>query len=165
MSNSDEFVTTVCASPVGTLRLTASVHGLRSIEVVRGSKMKRETVPRTGAGAIVRQAEQELREYFAGRRRTFTVKLDLEGTEFQRKAWQAMRKIPFGKTISYGDQARKVGKPKAYRAVGLANGKNPIPIIVPCHRVLASDGSLGGYSLGLSMKRRLLALEGVSVAG
>ncbi|MEY3165067.1 MAG: methylated-DNA--protein-cysteine methyltransferase [Actinomycetota bacterium] len=127
--------------------------------------MKGETVPRTGAGAIVRQAEQELREYFAGRRRTFTVKLDLEGTEFQRKAWQAMRKIPFGETISYGDQARKVGKPKAYRAVGSANGKNPIPIIVPCHRVLASDGSLGGYSLGLSMKRRLLALEGVSVAG
>ena len=127
--------------------------------------MKRETVPRTGAGAIVRQAEQELREYFAGRRRTFTVKLDLEGTEFQRKAWQAMRKIPFGETISYGDQARKVGKPKAFRAVGSANGKNPIPIIVPCHRVLASDGSLGGYSLGLSMKRRLLALEGVSVAG
>ncbi|MEY3111234.1 MAG: methylated-DNA--protein-cysteine methyltransferase [Actinomycetota bacterium] len=165
MSNSDEFVTTVCASPVGTLRLTASVRGLRSIEVVRGSKIKHETVPRTGAGAIVRQAEQELREYFAGRRRTFTVKLDLEGTEFQRKAWQAMRKIPFGETISYGDQARKVGKPKAYRAVGSANGKNPIPIIVPCHRVLASDGSLGGYSLGLSMKRRLLALEGVSVAG
>ena len=126
--------------------------------------MERETVPRTGAGAIVRQAEQELREYFAGRRRTFTVKLDLEGTEFQRKAWQAMRKIPFGETISYGDQARKVGKPKAYRAVGSANGKNPIPIIVPCHRVLASDGSLGGYSLGLSMKRQLLALEGVSVA-
>jgi methylated-DNA-[protein]-cysteine S-methyltransferase len=93
------------------------------------------------------------------------VKLDLEGTEFQRKAWQAMRKIPFGETISYGDQARKVGKPTAYRAVGSANGKNPIPIIVPCHRVLASDGSLGGYSLGLSMKRRLLALEGVSVAG
>jgi methylated-DNA-[protein]-cysteine S-methyltransferase len=93
------------------------------------------------------------------------VKLDLEGTEFQRKAWQAMRKIPFGETISYGEQARKVGKPKAYRAVGSANGKNPIPIIVPCHRVLASDGSLGGYSLGLPMKRRLLALEGVSVAG
>jgi len=127
--------------------------------------MKGKSVPRTGAGAIVRQAEQELREYFAGRRRTFTVKLDLEGTEFQRKAWDAMRKIPFGETISYGDQARKVGKPKAYRAVGSANGKNPIPIIVPCHRVLASDGSLGGYSLGLSMKRRLLALEGVSVAG
>jgi methylated-DNA-[protein]-cysteine S-methyltransferase len=165
MSYSDDYVTTVCASPVGVLRLTASVRGLRSIEVVRGSKMKRETVPRTGAGAIVRQAEQELREYFAGRRRTFTVKLDLEGTEFQRKAWQAMRKIPFGETISYGEQARKVGKPKAYRAVGSANGKNPIPIIVPCHRVLASDGSLGGYSLGLSMKRRLLALEGVSVAG
>lgn len=93
------------------------------------------------------------------------MKLDLDGTEFQREAWGAMRKIPFGSTISYGDQARSIGKPKAFRAVGSANGKNPVPIIVPCHRVLASDGSLGGYSLGLPMKRRLLALEGVSVAG
>ena len=121
--------------------------------------------PRGKAGVIVRQAEKELREYFSGRRRRFTVKLDLDGTEFQREAWGAMRRIPFGSTISYGDQARSIGKPKAFRAVGSANGKNPIPIIVPCHRVLASDGSLGGYSLGLPMKRRLLALEGVSVAG
>ena len=121
--------------------------------------------PRGKAGVIVRQAEKELREYFSGRRRRFTVKLDLDGTEFQREAWGAMRRIPFGSTISYGDQARSIGKPKAFRAVGSANGKNPVPIIVPCHRVLASDGSLGGYSLGLPMKRRLLALEGVSVAG
>ncbi|NBT38103.1 MAG: methylated-DNA--[protein]-cysteine S-methyltransferase, partial [Actinobacteria bacterium] len=110
-------------------------------------------------------AEKELREYFSGRRQKFTVKLDLDGTEFQRTAWEAMRRIPFGSTISYGDQAKAIGKPKAFRAVGSANGRNPVPIIVPCHRVLASDGSLGGYSLGLSMKRRLLALEGVSVAG
>ena len=123
------------------------------------------STPRGKAGVIVRQAEKELREYFSGRRRRFTVKLDLDGTEFQREAWGAMRKIPFGSTISYGDQARSIGKPKAFRAVGSANGKNPVPIIVPCHRVLASDGSLGGYSLGLPMKRRLLALEGVSVAG
>lgn len=153
------------SSPVGTLRLTASPRGLRSIEVVRSGRPSSIATPRGKAGVIVRQAEKELREYFSGRRRRFTVKLDLDGTEFQREAWGAMRKIPFGSTISYGDQARSIGKPKAFRAVGSANGKNPVPIIVPCHRVLASDGSLGGYSLGLPMKRRLLALEGVSVAG
>lgn len=152
-------------SPVGTLRLTASNRGLRSIEVIRGATAKSTHVPTSGAGAIVRQAERELKEYFCGRRRTFGVKLDLVGTDFQRQAWAAMRKIPFGSTISYGQQARSIGKPKAFRAVGSANGRNPIPIIVPCHRVLASDGSLGGYSLGLSMKRKLLALEGISVAG
>ena len=132
---------------------------------MRSGRPSSIATPRGKAGVIVRQAEKELREYFSGRRRRFTVKLDLDGTEFQREAWGAMRRIPFGSTISYGDQARSIGKPKAFRAVGSANGKNPVPIIVPCHRVLASDGSLGGYSLGLPMKRRLLALEGVSVAG
>ncbi|NBS27502.1 MAG: methylated-DNA--[protein]-cysteine S-methyltransferase [Actinobacteria bacterium] len=138
MSKSSEVATLVMSSPVGVLRLTASARGVKSIEVIKGSRVANATVPRNGAGAIVRQAEKELREYFSGRRQKFTVKLDLDGTEFQRTAWEAMRRIPFGSTI---------------------------PIIVPCHRVLASDGSLGGYSLGLSMKRRLLALEGVSVAG
>jgi methylated-DNA-[protein]-cysteine S-methyltransferase len=80
------------------------------------------------------------------------------------QAWRALCRIPFGKTISYGQQAANIKKPKAFRAVGSANGKNPIPIIVPCHRVVASDGSLGGYSLGLKMKKQLLALEGVSEA-
>ena len=122
-------------------------------------------MPKGAATSMVRLAERELREYFAGRRKKFTVALDLDGTDFQRASWEAMRKIPYGKTISYGDQARSIGKPKAFRAVGSANGRNPIPIIVPCHRVLAGDGSLGGYSLGLAMKRKLLALEGVSVAG
>jgi len=165
MSKSNEVATLVMSSPVGVLRLTASVSGVKSIEVIKGSRATNATVPWNGAGAIVRQAEKELREYFSGRRQKFTVKLDLDGTEFQRTAWEAMRRIPFGSTISYGDQAKAIGKPKAFRAVGSANGRNPVPIIVPCHRVLASDGSLGGYSLGLSMKRRLLALEGVSVAG
>ena len=153
------------STPVGTLRLTASERGLQSIEVVRGAHKKPAPLSKGPAAAIVRQAERELREYFAGRRTRFTVKLDLDGTDFQVSAWQAMRRIPFGRTISYGEQARSIGKPKAFRAVGSANGKNPIPIIVPCHRVLAGDGSLGGYSLGLAMKRKLLALEGVSVAG
>ena len=165
MSKSNEVATLVMSSPVGMLRLTASARGVKSIEVIKGSRAANATVARNGAGAIVRQAEKELREYFSGRRQKFTVKLDLDGTEFQRTAWEAMRRIPFGSTISYGEQAKAIGKPKAFRAVGSANGRNPVPIIVPCHRVLASDGSLGGYSLGLSMKRRLLALEGVSVAG
>ena len=132
---------------------------------MRGAHKKPAPLAKGADAAIVRQAERELREYFAGRRTRFTVKLDLDGTDFQVSAWQAMRRIPFGRTISYGEQARSIGKPKAFRAVGSANGKNPIPIIVPCHRVLAGDGSLGGYSLGLAMKRKLLALEGVSVAG
>ena len=153
------------STPVGTLRLTASERGLQSIAVVRGAHKKPAPLAKGPAAATLRQAERELREYFAGRRTRFTVKLDLDGTDFQVSAWQAMRRIPFGRTISYGEQARSIGKPKAFRAVGSANGKNPIPIIVPCHRVLAGDGSLGGYSLGLAMKRKLLALEGVSVAG
>lgn len=85
--------------------------------------------------------------------------LHLEGTEFQQRAWAAMRMIPYGTTVSYARQARQIGRPRAVRAVGTANGANPVPIIVPCHRVIASDGTLGGYALGLGMKRRLLALE------
>jgi methylated-DNA-[protein]-cysteine S-methyltransferase len=91
----------------------------------------------------------------------------MKGTEFQQRAWAAMRRIPYGTTISYARQAERIGNPRATRAVGTANGANPIPIIVPCHRVIASDGSLGGYALGLAMKRRLLALESprLSAAG
>lgn len=89
----------------------------------------------------------------------FTVPIHLEGTDFQRLAWDELLCIPYGTTISYGTQAARIGKPLAARVVGTANGANPIPIIVPCHRVIASDGSLGGYALGLTMKRRLLALE------
>jgi methylated-DNA-[protein]-cysteine S-methyltransferase len=102
---------------------------------------------------------RQLREYFAGTRRKFTVPLHLDGTEFQQQAWAAMRNIRYGHTLSYAQQAKAIGKPKAVRAVGSANGANPVPIIVPCHRVIASDGSLGGYALGLTMKRYLLALE------
>ncbi|MFZ9817675.1 MAG: methylated-DNA--[protein]-cysteine S-methyltransferase [Ilumatobacteraceae bacterium] len=165
MTAQNDVATLVVQSPVGNLRLTASALGLRSIDVVRGSRGGSASLPKGAAASMVRLAERELREYFAGRRKKFTVALDLDGTDFQRAAWEAMRKIPFGTTISYGDQARSMGKPKAFRAVGSANGRNPIPIIVPCHRVVAGDGSLGGYSLGLAMKRKLLALEGVSVAG
>lgn len=101
----------------------------------------------------------QLAEYFAGRRTGFDVPLNLEGTDFQRRVWTELCAIPYGETISYAELARRVGNPKAYRAVGLANGRNPVAVIVPCHRVIASDGSLGGYGGGLQRKVQLLELE------
>lgn len=101
----------------------------------------------------------QLAEYFAGERTCFDVPLELEGTEFQRRVWSELCAIPYGETISYGELARRVGNPKAYRAVGLANGRNPVAVIVPCHRVISSDGSLGGYGGGLERKVHLLELE------
>ncbi len=146
-------------TPVGVLRVTASERGVTAVErVSRASVASRAKV----SARAVRHADtavRQLREYFAGTRRNFTVPLDLEGTEFQQQAWAAMCDIRYGQTLSYAQQAKAIGKPKAVRAVGSANGANPVPIIVPCHRVIASDGSLGGYALGLTMKRYLLALE------
>ena len=146
-------------TPVGVLRVTASERGVTAVErVSRASVASRAKV----SGRAARHADtavRQLREYFAGTRRNFTVPLHLEGTEFQQQAWAAMCSIRYGSTVSYAQQAKAIGKPKAVRAVGSANGANPVPIIVPCHRVIASDGSLGGYALGLTMKRYLLALE------
>lgn len=102
---------------------------------------------------------KQLHEYFAGKRREFDVELDMNGTPFQLDVWSALREIPYGETRSYTDVARQIGRPKAVRAVGAANGANPIPIIVPCHRVIGSDGSLTGYGGGEARKRALLALE------
>jgi len=153
----------VVASPVGKLRLVASEKGLVAIDV-RNNDKQVVTTKDASAQAILLQTKKQLEQYFAGKRTSFDVTLDLVGTEFQVQAWRALCRIPFGKTISYGQQASNIKKPRAFRAVGSANGKNPIPIIVPCHRVVASDGSLGGYSLGLKMKKQLLALEGVSEA-
>jgi O-6-methylguanine DNA methyltransferase len=102
----------------------------------------------------------ELEEYFAGKRREFNFPLDLRGTDFQRACWHALLAIPYGETRSYADIARAIGKPKAFRAVGMANNRNPIAIVVPCHRVIASDGTLCGYGGGLDVKRKLLELEG-----
>ena len=103
--------------------------------------------------------QAELADYFAGRLTRFTVPVAPAGTAFQRRAWDALRDIPYGQTISYAEQARRLGHPRASRAVGGANGKNPVSIVVPCHRVVASDGTLGGYGGGLPVKRRLLDLE------
>ena len=150
-------------SPVGALVLRASNAGLVSIDV-GGDARPPANDAEPGALRILDVVEQQLREYFDGRRTAFDVPLDLRGTDFQLAAWRALCRIPYGTTVSYADQAVMIGSPRATRAVGSANGRNPIPIIVPCHRVVARDGSLGGYSLGLDMKRALLALEGVSVA-
>lgn len=103
---------------------------------------------------------RQLEEYFTGKRKEFTFALDLRGTDFQIACWQALLAIPYGETRSYADIARKVRKPQGFRAVGMANNRNPVAIVVPCHRVIASDGSLCGYGGGLEIKRRLLELEG-----
>ena len=141
---------------LGVLRVTASDDGVVAVDRVTRVSARRGS---PAAQRHVDRAVRELREYFAGKRRVFTVPLDLRGTPFQLRAWAAMRKIPFGRTISYAMQARTIRAPKAVRAVGSANGANPIPIIVPCHRVVASNGGLGGYALGLAMKEWLLAHE------
>jgi methylated-DNA-[protein]-cysteine S-methyltransferase len=109
------------------------------------------------------RAATQLREYFAGERRSFDLELAPYGTEFQRRVWRALCEIPYGAVRNYGDIARAVGQPGAARAVGQANGCNPLPIVVPCHRVIASNGTIGGYSGGLSIKHRLLALEGAEL--
>ena len=150
-------------TPIGVLRVTASDRGVTNIDRVamKSNRVARQSSQR-GTSAAQRQADRavrELREYFAGKRTRFTVPVQLEGTPFQERAWATMRKIPYGRTMSYAEQATAMRAPRAVRAVGSANGANPVPIIVPCHRVVASNGGLGGYALGLAMKRWLLAHE------
>jgi len=108
---------------------------------------------------LIKKAARQFGEYFNGKRKSFNLPLSLRGTDFQMKVWNALQKIPYGKTVSYGELAALIGKPKACRAAGMANNRNPIPIIVPCHRVIGRDGSLTGYAGGLELKRDLLELE------
>lgn len=147
-------------TPAGPLYLIASERGLQSAYFGRPEA----GVP-MGRTPILAQAERELEEYFAGRRREFEIPLDVQGTPFQAKVWAVLARIPYGQTLSYGDVALRIGSPRAVRAVGTANGRNPVCVLVPCHRVIAADGSLGGYSGGLEVKERLLALEGVRTSG
>lgn len=169
----ERFVRAMEESPVGEIAVVCSDRGLREVTVrprrepvhrrIRSASPHAETSSSqsgTKAGAMLaRQALAEIGEYLAGRRRQFAIPLDLEGSPFQVKVWKALLEIPYGETRSYGEIARVVGRPKAARAVGMANRSNPIPIIVPCHRVIAGDGSLGGYAGGLGMKTLLLRLE------
>jgi methylated-DNA-[protein]-cysteine S-methyltransferase len=146
-------------SPIGPLRLVADDEGLRRLEFRKGPSF--EAAPdgwREDARALAKVARQ-VEEYFAGRRKHFDLDLAPEGTEFQKRVWERLLEIPYGETISYGTLATRIGNPKASRAVGLANGSNPIAIVIPCHRVIGSNGTLTGYGGGLPIKEKLLSLE------
>lgn len=118
-----------------------------------------------GENPLLLNAKAQLEEYFMGKRRHFDLPIGPKGTDFQRKVWDALQKIPFGQTISYGDIAKKIGCDKGARAVGMANNKNPIPIFIPCHRVIGADGKLVGYAGGIETKIRLLEIEGIKING
>jgi methylated-DNA-[protein]-cysteine S-methyltransferase len=147
------------ASPVGPLRLVADAHGLRQIRFEHERHPKAMPADAVRSADAVAFARVQLTEYFAGTRQAFELPLHPVGTAFQLEVWQQLARIPYGATISYGELARRIGKPQAVRAVGAANGRNPLPIVLPCHRVIGSDGSLTGFGGGLPVKQRLLALE------
>ena len=151
----------VVESPIGRLILASNGVALAGVWMANASPTDTKWARLKGNDGILAQTRDELAEYFDGRRRMFDVPLAPNGTEFQRSVWSALTKIPFGTTISYADLARRVGKQAAVRAVGAANGRNPIPVIVPCHRVIGSDGSLTGFGGGLPRKKWLLQHEGV----
>jgi methylated-DNA-[protein]-cysteine S-methyltransferase len=158
MSLSYKFV----KSPIGSLKLVASEHGLVAIlwendrprRVVLDDPVERAQQP------ILKQTETELEEYFAGKRTEFAVSLDMRGTPFQKQVWEALLGIPYGETRTYGQLANQLGNPRATRAVGAANGRNPVAIIAPCHRVIGFSGKLTGFAGGLQAKAHLLNLEG-----
>lgn len=145
-------------SPVGPLVLAASDTGLHHVVFANSKRTKLDPEWREGAD-LLKEVIQQLRAYFASELETFDVPLAPEGTKFQQNVWSELCGIPYGETISYGELAKRVGNPKASRAVGAANGQNPIPIIIPCHRVIGSDGKLTGFGGGLPIKEKLLALE------
>ena len=148
---------TTLPSPIGPLTLVASPTALVEIRFADDARPLAAT--RDDAHPILARAAAELTAYFAGTARTFTVPLDGAGTAFQRDVWRALLDIPFAATCGYGEVAARIGRPSASRAVGAANGRNPIPIIVPCHRVIGKDGSLTGYGGGMAIKQWLLAHE------
>ncbi|HEX4605656.1 MAG TPA: methylated-DNA--[protein]-cysteine S-methyltransferase [Candidatus Angelobacter sp.] len=146
-------------SPIGLLLLAGSESALKLVSFSAG-RHAREVDPqwredRSAFEEVVRQ----LQAYFGGQRTSFELPLKLEGTDFQKKVWMALQEIPYGETVSYKELAESIGRPKAVRAVGAANGANPIPIIIPCHRVIGNNGSLTGFGGGLPLKKKLLELE------
>lgn len=152
------------SSPVGTLTLVATDDGLAAIlwENDRPLRVRVNLEAENARHPVLIEAERQLAEYFAGRRKRFALKLDVSGTPFQRKVWNALLAIPFGETRSYAQIAKQIGHPGAARAVGAANGRNPLSIVAPCHRVIGSTGALTGFAAGLDVKARLLALEGAT---
>lgn len=149
------------ASPVGELHLVASDEGLIAVLWGEGDYDRVRLKPgvEVHGHAVLEDAGRQLREYFSGARKSFALPLDFRGTEFQISVWRALLTIPFGETRSYGEIARQIGQPGASRAVGAANGRNPISIIAPCHRVIGSNGKLTGFAGGIAAKRYLLEYE------
>ena len=149
----------IYAMPLGRLTIVANESGLTQIlfgpHSIEGAAKR--------PSALTNTAATQLQEYFAGKRRDFDLPLDPHGTEFQLKVWEQLKRIPYGETRTYAQIAEAVGSPKGFRAVGLVNNKNPLPIVVPCHRVIGAGGKLVGYAAGIKIKRYLLELEGVDV--
>ena len=161
---------TTVTTPIGDLRVVASDDGIREIRLPLPERAVPARAAENPDHPILREARRQLGEYFAGERRGFDLPLDVEGTPFQRAVWDALVEVPYGATESYGELAGRIGRPGAARAVGAANGRNPVPIVVPCHRVIGADGALVGYGgpseAGLAMKRWLIQLEqGQAAAG
>ncbi len=150
---------TTIESPVGPLLLVADESGLLGINFANGRKPPYVNPQWRDDAQPLHEPIRQLRAYFAGDLKSFDIKLAPEGTAFQLGVWKRLCEIPYGETISYGELARRLGNPNASRAVGLANGSNPIPIVIPCHRVIGSNGKLTGYGGGLPIKENLLALE------
>jgi methylated-DNA-[protein]-cysteine S-methyltransferase len=154
---------TLMDSPVGRLRLEASDKGLAGIKFERPERRRAGAWIEHARHPVLVETARQLREYFAGRRQSFELTLDVSGTPFQRAVWNALLTIPFGETRTYGELARQVGRPSAARAVGAANGQNPVAIVAPCHRVIGAGGALTGFAGGLDAKARLLRLEGARI--
>jgi methylated-DNA-[protein]-cysteine S-methyltransferase len=152
----DELVGTAVSTPVGVLTLVATDTGLRRIY---WGEVTPDDVAVDSTHAILKLTETQLNRYFAGELRRFSVPLDLRGSAFQQRVWTAVAGVPYGRTATYADIARALGVPRGARAVGSANGRNPVPIIVPCHRLVGSDRTLRGFGGGLDVKKRLLAHE------
>jgi methylated-DNA-[protein]-cysteine S-methyltransferase len=153
---------TLMPSPVGVLTLVARNGKLGAIlwETERANRVRLGELVEANHSPVLLEAERQLREYFEGTRQQFDLELDFAGTDFQKQVWQALLTIPFGETRSYSQIAQQIGNPKAVRAVGAANGRNPISIIAPCHRVIGASGGVTGFAGGLAAKQYLLALEG-----
>jgi methylated-DNA-[protein]-cysteine S-methyltransferase len=156
-----DYVSSAIASPVGRLTLVGSDAGLAAVlwENDRPGRVRLSVRGEDANHPVLAEAARQLGEYFAGSRTRFDLTLDFNGTQFQKQVWAALLTIPFGQTRSYRQIAEQIGKPKAVRAVGAANGRNPVSIIAPCHRVIGANGALTGFAGGLAVKQHLLALE------
>ncbi len=162
--NANLYAVALWESPIGTLYIAATDYALCALAFDSNWQRIRATLGNVKAqsNALTQAAIRQLQAYFAGTRRCFALPLELHGTDFQLRTWQALREIPYGKTLSYSEQAQMIGQPQAVRAIGHTNGLNPVSIIVPCHRVIAKSGKLAGYAGGLAAKEYLLALEAKS---